>query len=143
MEAHSTVWVVGPDADLLDLLAMAVSRVGWDPRPVAAGDAEHRLGRGRPAAAIVDLGPPVGDYLRLARRLRRAGVPVLLLSAREVDPRGGAGLVRLAKPFSPAEVGGCLASLARAGGSARVALEPIREHLRRFVGDGRAGRRRG
>jgi DNA-binding response OmpR family regulator len=143
MEARGTVWVVGPDADLLDLLAMAVARVGWDPRPVAAGDAQDWLGRARPAAAIVDLGPPVADYLRLARRLRQARVPVLLLSAREAGPRGGTGLVRLGKPFSPAQVGGCLAALTPAAGSARVALEPVRKHLRRFVRDGRAGRRGG
>jgi DNA-binding response OmpR family regulator len=83
------------------------------PLRLGVPDADRRLGPERPAAAIVDLGPPLAASLRLTRRLKREQVPTVLLTSGEPPAcRGSARLTCLTKPFRPSEVRRRLASVA-------------------------------
>src|SRR5256886_959931 len=110
-----TIVVVEDDPNIADLVDMYLRREGF--RVLQAGDGTAGwdiVSRERPRLVILDVGlPGEVDGLELCRRLRaasgRAGLPVLMLTARdgEVDRVLGLELGAddyVTKPFSPREL---------------------------------------
>jgi len=102
---RGTILVAGSDSDLVDLLVFAVKQAGHT--PLAAQDpasARRLLATGRPDAAVVDLGSPVGNGRRLLWELRRSRLPVLVVANDRVIDEVASGLCAddyFVKPFSP------------------------------------------
>jgi two-component system OmpR family response regulator len=115
------VLVVDDEANLAELLAMALRYEGWDVRSAGDGHGAVRTaGEFRPDAVVLDLMLPDIDGLEVLRRLRAQSpdVPVLVLTAKDsVEDRitgltaGGDDYVT--KPFSLEEVVARLRGLMR------------------------------
>lgn len=102
---HSRVLLLSEDGDLLDLLVFAVQQAGLRPLPARdRHDARGLVALQRPDAAVLDLGPPVGDGLWLFQELRSRRLPVLVVANHASAAAAGPGLRDedyFAKPFSP------------------------------------------
>jgi DNA-binding response OmpR family regulator len=112
---NGTIVVVEDDPNIADLVDMYLRREGF--RVIQAGDGAAGLGavdRESPRMVILDIGlPGTVDGLEVCRRLRAndrtAGVPVIMLTARdnEIDRVLGLELGAddyVSKPFSPREL---------------------------------------
>jgi DNA-binding response OmpR family regulator len=106
---ESKVLIIEDDADLRHVLSLRLRTKGI--QVVTAADASSAMTvavRERPQAVILDLGLPGGDGMVLLERLKKnpqlAGVPVVVLSARDASSHREAALARGAvayvqKPF--------------------------------------------
>ncbi|HET7397159.1 MAG TPA: response regulator transcription factor [Intrasporangium sp.] len=106
------VLVVDDEANLTELLSMALRYEGWEVRSAATGMDAVRVARGfDPDAVVLDMMLPDFDGLEVLRRMRAANphVPVLFLTARDAVEDRVSGLTAggddyVTKPFSLEEV---------------------------------------
>jgi two-component system, OmpR family, response regulator len=106
------VLVVDDEANLAELLAMALRLEGWEISVALTGSkAVSAAKRDRPDAVVLDMMLPDFDGLEVLRRIRNivTDVPVLFLTARDSVEDRVAGLTAggddyVTKPFSLAEV---------------------------------------
>lgn len=121
MSEAQMVLVADDDRDILELVALRVERVGF--QPVRARDGAEALACAEThplAAAVLDVMMPRHDGIEVTRRLRErpetAGLPILLLTARSQEEDISRGLASgasgyLTKPFNPTEFRECLIEL--------------------------------
>ncbi len=115
------VLVVDDEANLSDLLRMAMESEGWDARTAANGqEALNRIREFAPDLVVLDIMMPGLDGMEVLKRLRSAGneVPVLFLSAKDAVEDRIAGISAggddyLTKPFNLEEVVVRLRGMAR------------------------------
>ena len=93
MDARRTVLIVEHDAELRELLMLAVNHLGYRPLAAADGREALQLLQATPADLVLaDVSLPNMDGLALALALRgtprTARMPIVLLSATWVDPAG-------------------------------------------------------
>ncbi|WP_432494457.1 response regulator transcription factor [Kineococcus gypseus] len=127
------VLVVDDEANLSELLGMALRYEGWDVRTAADGGEAVRAARSfRPDAVVLDVMLPDIDGLEVLRRLRAdaTDVPVLFLTAKDAVEDRVAGLTAggddyVTKPFSLEEVVARLRGLVRRSGMAAARQEPV------------------
>ena len=106
------VLVVDDEANLTELLSMALRYEGWDVRSAGTGSQAVRVARDfDPDAVVLDMMLPDFDGLEVLRRMRAANpsVPVLFLTARDAVEDRVSGLTAggddyVTKPFSLEEV---------------------------------------
>jgi DNA-binding response OmpR family regulator len=141
--------VVEDEARISEILKAALERAGFTVDAVnLCGDAREALAVTAYDAAVLDLGLPDGDGLRLLSELRAAGngLPILVLTARDAVEDRVCGLDTgaddyLVKPFAMAElIARAKALLRRPGGAlgttlraANVSFDTIGRDVR--VGD--------
>ena len=129
--------VVDDEANLAELLALALRYEGWDVEIALTGaDAVQVAGSQRPDVVVLDWMLPDFDGLEVLRRLRATdqSVPVLFLTARDAVEDRIAGLTAggddyVTKPFSLEEVVARLRALLR-----RTAVASAPDHVL-VVGD--------
>ena len=132
------VLVVDDEANLTELLAMALRYEGWEVRTAGTGVQAVRTAKQfQPDAVVLDMMLPDFDGLEVLRRMRAdsEGVPVLFLTAKDSVEDRVAGLTAggddyVTKPFSLEEVVARLRALMR-----RTALIVAEESHRLVVGD--------
>ncbi|MEH3089212.1 MAG: response regulator transcription factor [Microbacterium arborescens] len=115
------VAVVDDEANLSDLLRMALQNEGWDARTAANGQEALNLVREFvPDLLVLDIMMPGVDGMEVLRRIRAAGndVPVLFLTAKDAVEDRIAGISAggddyLTKPFNLEEVVVRLRAMAR------------------------------
>ena len=125
------VLVVDDEANLSDLLRMALQNEGWDARTAANGQEALTLMREfGPDILVLDIMMPGIDGMEVLRRLRSAGndVPVLFLTAKDAVEDRIAGISAggddyLTKPFNLEEVVVRLRAMARRHVAAAAAAE--------------------
>lgn len=126
------ILVVEDEARIAELLGNSLSRAGFAVDAVRlCGDAREALSLTRYDAAILDLGLPDGDGLKLLREIRSGGnrVPILVLTARDAIDERVLGLDSgaddyLVKPFAmPELVARTKALLRRPGGALGTTLQ--------------------
>ena len=126
------VLIVEDEARLAELLDSSLSRAGFAADAVRlCADAREALSLTAYDLAILDLGLPDGDGLKLLRELRSRGnrVPVLVLTARDTVDERVLGLDAgaddyLIKPFAMAElIARAKALLRRPGGALGTTLQ--------------------
>lgn len=106
------VLVVDDEANLTELLAMALRYEGWEIRTADTGNAAVRAAKEfQPDAVVLDMMLPDFDGLEVLRRMRDEDptIPVLFLTARDAVEDRVAGLTAggddyVTKPFSLEEV---------------------------------------
>jgi DNA-binding response OmpR family regulator len=111
---RGVIVVADDDADILDLVALTLERVGHVVHRARDGEeALELVRRERPDLAVLDVSMPKLDGFELTRRLRddpaTTGVRIVLLTALVQDSDVSAGLDAGAhdyvrKPFSPEEL---------------------------------------
>ncbi|MCM3695282.1 response regulator transcription factor [Microbacterium oleivorans] len=125
------VLVVDDEANLSDLLRMALQNEGWDARTASNGQEALTLVREfAPDLVVLDIMMPGIDGMEVLRRLRSAGndVPVLFLTAKDAVEDRIAGISAggddyLTKPFNLEEVVVRLRAMARRHVAAAAAVE--------------------
>ncbi|WP_252975257.1 response regulator transcription factor [Janibacter melonis] len=106
------VLVVDDEANLTELLSMALRYEGWDVRTAGTGTAAVRAAKDfGPDAVVLDMMLPDFDGMEVLRRMREhdEAVPVLFLTAKDAVEDRVAGLTAggddyVTKPFSLEEV---------------------------------------
>lgn len=132
------VLVVDDEANLTELLAMALRYEGWDVSTAGTGRAAVRAAKElAPDAVVLDMMLPDIDGLEVLRRMRAESpaVPVLFLTAKDAVEDRVAGLTAggddyVTKPFSLEEVVARLRALMR-----RTAAVVSQESAQLVVGD--------
>ncbi|GAB78539.1 two-component system, OmpR family, response regulator [Austwickia chelonae] len=115
------VLVVDDEANITELLRMALRYEGWDVRTAGTGTAAVRTAKEfGPDAVVLDMMLPDFDGMEVLRRMRHhdPNVPVLFLTARDTVEDRVAGLTAggddyVTKPFSLEEVVARLRALMR------------------------------
>ena len=115
------VLVVDDEANLTELLSMALRYEGWEVRAAGTGTAAVKAARDfQPDAVVLDMMLPDFDGMEVLRRMRAddANVPVLFLTAKDAVEDRVAGLTAggddyVTKPFSLEEVVARLRALMR------------------------------
>ena len=108
------VLIAEDDPDIADLIALYVSKAGWEPHVVGAGDAALAHARTQPLDVIIlDVMLPGMSGLEVCRALRSmpstASLPIIMVTARGDEGDRIVGLDigaddYIAKPFSPNEL---------------------------------------
>lgn len=120
----ATVLIVDDDADIRDVVRIALTQAGFQTEE--AGDGRAALAaveRIRPDLVVLDIGLPEMDGLEVCRRLRAtSAVPILFLTAQgcEIDRIVGLEMGAddyLPKPFSPRELVARIRAVLRRGGA--------------------------
>ena len=132
------VLVVDDEANLTELLAMALRYEGWDVTSAGTGLQAVRAAKDvNPDAVVLDMMLPDIDGLEVLRRMRadNPAVPVLFLTAKDAVEDRVAGLTAggddyVTKPFSLEEVVARLRALMR-----RTAVVVSEESAQLVVGD--------
>ena len=127
------VLVVDDEANLAELLSMALRYEGWDVRSTPDGLTAVRAAREfHPDLVVLDVMLPDIDGLEVLRRLRAEAphVPVLFLTARDAVEDRIAGITAggddyVTKPFSLEEVVARLRGLLRRAGAATARGEAV------------------
>ena len=122
--------VVEDESRIVDILRSTLTRAGFAVDAVGlSADARAALEIGPYDAAILDLGLPDGDGLKLLKDIRASGnaIPVLVLTARDAVEHRVAGLDAgaddyLVKPFAMSELVARTKALLRRPGSALGAV---------------------
>ncbi len=125
------VLVVDDEANLSDLLRMALQNEGWDARTAANGqEALNVVREFAPDLLVLDIMMPGIDGMEVLRRIRDAGndVPVLFLTAKDAVEDRIAGISAggddyLTKPFNLEEVVVRLRAMARRHVAAAAAVD--------------------
>lgn len=130
-----TVLIVDDDADIRDVVRIALLQAGFQTEEAADGAAAlAAVTQVKPDLVVLDIGLPEMDGLEVCRTLRvSTDVPVLFLTARgdEIDRIVGLEMGAddyLAKPFSPRELVARVRAILRRGGAA-----PSGQPMRRGV----------
>lgn len=131
------VLVVDDEANLTELLGMALRYEGWEVRSAATGIAAVRAAKEfKPDAVVLDMMLPDFDGLEVLRRMRGEdpNIPVLFLTAKDAVEDRVAGLTAggddyVTKPFSLEEIVARVRALMR-----RTAVVAESDHLL-VVGD--------
>jgi DNA-binding response OmpR family regulator len=118
--------IVEDETRIIEILRTALVRSGFAVDAVGlCSDARELLATNPYDAAILDLGLPDGDGLKLLKELRSRGnaLPVLVLTARDAVEHRVSGLDSgaddyLVKPFAPSEVVARIKALLRRPGGA-------------------------
>jgi len=154
-----TLLLVDDRADVRAVAGELLESLGYGVEAVDGGvsaEAAFAATPARFAALVTDLDMPGVDGLELAARLRtiRPGLPVMVVSSREDDPRVAAGMAAgeltfLRKPYGVGELEKALGRLGRETGRPDPSLPPItapeplitfgRDTPRRRRATGRAG----
>ena len=132
------VLVVDDEANLTELLSMALRYEGWEVRSAGSGLAAVRAAKEfAPDAVVLDMMLPDFDGMEVLRRMRadNPNVPVLFLTAKDAIEDRVAGLTAggddyVTKPFSLEEVVARLRALMR-----RTAVVPMASDSVLVVGD--------
>ena len=132
------VLVVDDEANLTELLSMALRYEGWEVRSAGSGLAAVRAAKEfAPDAVVLDMMLPDFDGMEVLRRMRAddPNVPVLFLTAKDAIEDRVAGLTAggddyVTKPFSLEEVVARLRALMR-----RTAVVPMASDSVLVVGD--------
>ena len=127
------VLVVDDEANLSDLLRMALQNEGWDARTATNGQEALNLVREfAPDLLVLDIMMPGIDGMEVLKRLRTAGndVPVLFLTAKDAVEDRIAGISAggddyLTKPFNLEEVVVRLRGMARRHVAAAAAADTL------------------
>ena len=122
------VLVVDDEANLTELLSMALRYEGWEVRSAGSGLAAVRAAKEfAPDAVVLDMMLPDFDGMEVLRRMRadNPNVPVLFLTAKDAIEDRVAGLTAggddyVTKPFSLEEVVARLRALMRRSGATSV-----------------------
>jgi DNA-binding response OmpR family regulator len=109
--AVSTVLVVEDEANIADVVCIALARDGFRTIAVRSGEeALAELPRHHIALLVLDVGLPGMDGLEVCRRVRAdSHLPIIILTARDAEADRVAGLELgaddyVVKPFSPREL---------------------------------------
>ena len=131
----ATVLIVDDDADIRDVVRIALTQAGFQTQEAADGaaglEAAQRL---KPDLVVLDIGLPEMDGLEVCRTLRvNSDVPILFLTAQgdEIDRIIGLEMGAddyLPKPFSPRELVARVKAILRRGGM-EAADKPLRHGL--------------
>lgn len=124
--------VVDDEANLSDLLRMALSNEGWDVRTASNGqEALNLIREFAPDLLVLDIMMPGVDGMEVLRRVRAGGndLPVLFLTAKDAVEDRIAGITEggddyLTKPFNLEEVIVRLRRMARRHIAAAVESDP-------------------
>jgi two-component system OmpR family response regulator len=127
------VLVVDDEANLAELLTMALRYEGWEVKTANTGSKAVSLAKDfRPDAVVLDWMLPDFDGLEVLKRMRASdgGVPVLFLTARDSVEDRVAGLTAggddyVTKPFSLEEVVARLRALMRRAGAQAAASSSL------------------
>ena len=127
------VLVVDDEANIAELVAMALRYEGWDVRQAHTGGKAVAVAREfKPDAVVLDMMLPDFDGLEVLRRMRSAdaSVPVVFLTARDAVEDRVAGLTAggddyVTKPFSLEELVARLRALVRRAGAAVLAEQHV------------------
>ncbi|SLN56430.1 response regulator transcription factor [Pseudooctadecabacter jejudonensis] len=131
----STILIVDDDADIRDVVRIALGQAGFQTED--AGDGAAGLAatqRIKPDLVVLDIGLPEMDGLEVCRRIRATSeVPILFLTAQgdEVDRIIGLEMGAddyLAKPFSPRELVARVKAILRRGGTVAAAADSVLRH---------------
>lgn len=127
-----TVLVVDDDADIRDVVCIALAQAGFQVEEAGDGRAALTAAeRLKPDLIVLDIGLPEMDGLEVCRTLRvTSDVPILFLTAQgdEIDRIVGLEMGAddyLSKPFSPREMVARIKAILRRGGVAMVD-QPLR-----------------
>ena len=120
----STILIIDDDADIRDVVRIALSQAGFETQEAGDGrvglEAAQRL---KPDLIVLDIGLPEMDGLEVCRTLRvGSDVPILFLTAQgdEIDRIVGLEMGAddyLPKPFSPRELVARVRAILRRGGA--------------------------
>ena len=146
----STILIVEDDADIRDVVRIALTQAGFQTEEASDGraglDAALRI---KPDFVVLDIGLPEMDGLEVCRTLRvQSDVPILFLTAQgdEIDRILGLEMGAddyLPKPFSPRELVARIKAILRRGGAVAeekplrhgvLEVDPLR-HLCRVRGE--------
>ena len=127
------VLVVDDEANIAELIAMALRYEGWEVRTAPTGSKAVAGAREfQPDVVVLDVMLPDFDGLEVMRRMRAAdpGVPVLFLTARDAVEDRVAGLTAggddyVTKPFSLEEVVARLRGLVRRAGARQATSSSV------------------
>lgn len=111
--SHRVIAIVDDDEDVAFALGSLVESIGLDARLFPSADAYLAYPDTPFALLISDVQMPGTSGIALARILRGAGLPVILISAfpsAEIERQAGLAGARcfLRKPFDPAELIACI-----------------------------------
>ncbi len=130
-----TILIVDDDADIRDVVRIALMQAGFQTEEAADGraglDAVERI---KPDLVVLDIGLPEMDGLEVCRTVRvNSDVPILFLTAQgdEIDRIVGLEMGAddyLAKPFSPRELVARVKAILRRGGTP-VDDKPLRHGI--------------
>ena len=130
-----TVLVIDDDADIRDVVRIALSQAGFQVEEAADGRAGLKAAeRLKPDFIVLDIGLPEMDGLEVCRTIRvTSDVPILFLTAQgdEIDRIVGlemGGDDYLPKPFSPREMVARIKAILRRGG-VPVQDQPLRHGI--------------
>lgn len=145
-----TVLIVDDDADIRDVVRIALTQAGFQTEEAADGRAGlNAVERVKPDLVVLDIGLPEMDGLEVCRTVRvTSDVPILFLTAQgdEIDRIVGLEMGAddyLPKPFSPRELVARVKAILRRGGVAAedkplrhgiLEVDPTR-HLCRVSGE--------
>lgn len=128
-----TILIVEDDADIREVVRIALSRAGYELIEAADGRAGLDLiAASKPDLVVLDIGLPEIDGLELCRQVRaHSDLPILFLTAQsdEIDRILGLEMGAddyLAKPFSPRELVARIKAILRRGHIA--ASDPVLRH---------------
>ncbi|WP_375279717.1 response regulator transcription factor [Pseudooctadecabacter sp.] len=120
----STVLIVDDDADIRDVVRIALAQAGFQTQEAADGAAAlEAVSRLKPDLVVLDIGLPEMDGLEVCRTVRvSSDVPILFLTAQgdEIDRIVGLEMGAddyLPKPFSPRELVARVKAILRRGGT--------------------------
>ena len=130
-----TVLIVDDDADIRDVVRIALTQAGFQTEEAADGRAGlEAVERVKPDLVVLDIGLPEMDGLEVCRTVRvTSDVPILFLTAQgdEIDRIVGLEMGAddyLPKPFSPRELVARVKAILRRGG-VTVEDKPLRHGI--------------
>lgn len=119
----STILIIDDDADIRDVVRIALSQAGFQTEEAGDGRAGlEAVARLKPDLVVLDIGLPEMDGLEVCRTVRvSSDVPILFLTAQgdEIDRIVGLEMGAddyLPKPFSPRELVARVKAILRRGG---------------------------
>ncbi len=120
----STILIIDDDADIRDVVRIALSQAGFQTEEAGDGRAGlEAIARLKPDLVVLDIGLPEMDGLEVCRTVRvNSDVPILFLTAQgdEIDRIVGLEMGAddyLPKPFSPRELVARVKAILRRGGT--------------------------
>ncbi|MBU2994379.1 response regulator transcription factor [Octadecabacter sp. 1_MG-2023] len=130
-----TVLIVDDDADIRDVVRIALSQAGFQTQEAGDGRAAlAAIAAVKPDLVVLDIGLPEMDGLEVCRTVRvTSDVPILFLTAQgdEIDRIVGLEMGAddyLSKPFSPRELVARVKAILRRGGTV-VEDQPLRHGI--------------
>ncbi|MCF2904926.1 response regulator transcription factor [Octadecabacter sp. CECT 8868] len=130
-----TILIVDDDADIRDVVRIALSQAGFQTQEAGDGRAAlAAIAAAKPDLVVLDIGLPEMDGLEVCRTVRvTSDVPILFLTAQDDEIDRIVGLEMgaddyLSKPFSPRELVARVKAILRRGGTV-VEDQPLRHGI--------------